>query len=75
MLNGNKHFSYEALRGTELRGKPFGILGAGRVGRQFVPIARAFGMDVIAREIAPALLQGRPARERNTRSIRYPSLG
>ena len=52
-LNGNKRFSYEALRGTELHGKTFGILGAGRVGTKTVPIARAFGMEVIAHDIAP----------------------
>ena len=52
-LNGNKRFSYEALRGTELHGKTFGILGAGRVGMKTIPIARAFGMEVIAHDIEP----------------------
>ena len=52
-LNGHQRFSYEALRGTELHGKTFGILGAGRVGMKTVPIARAFGMEVLAHDIAP----------------------
>lgn len=52
-LNGDKRFSYETLRGVELHGKTFGILGAGRVGMNTVPIARAFGMEVIANDIAP----------------------
>jgi len=52
-LNGDKRFSYEALRGVELHGKTFGILGAGRVGMRTVPIARAFGMEVIAHDITP----------------------
>jgi D-lactate dehydrogenase len=52
-LNGQTRFSYERLRGTELRGKTFGILGAGRVGMKTIPVARAFGMEVIAHDIAP----------------------
>lgn len=52
-LNGDKLFSYEKLRGVELHGKTFGILGTGRVGMQTVPIARAFGMKVLAHDIAP----------------------
>lgn len=52
-LNGKTRFSYEALRCTELQGKTFGILGAGRVGRCTAPIARAFGMKVLAHDLAP----------------------
>ena len=52
-MNGGNWFSYEALRGTELHGKTFGILGTGRIGLRTVPIARAFGMKVIAHDIAP----------------------
>lgn len=52
-LNGDARFSYESLRGTELHGKTFGILGAGRVGLRTVPIARAFGMRVLAHDLAP----------------------
>ena len=46
-------FSYEGLRGVELRGKTFGIIGAGRIGLHTIPIARAFGMKVLAHDIAP----------------------
>jgi D-lactate dehydrogenase len=46
--NRNGEFSYETIRGTELRGKTLGIIGAGRVGRAMVPIAHGFGMEVIA---------------------------
>ncbi len=52
-LTGYQRFSYEALRGMELHGKTFGIFGAGRIGIKTVPIARAFGMDVIAHDIEP----------------------
>ena len=52
-LEGDSRFSYEALRGFELRSKTFGIFGAGRIGLQTVPIARSFGMNVIACDIRP----------------------
>jgi D-lactate dehydrogenase len=52
-LNGSRCFSYECLRGLELHGKTFGILGAGRIGVRTIPIARAFGMEVIAHDINP----------------------
>lgn len=52
-FDGRKCFSYGALRGVELHGKTFGILGTGCVGIKTVPIARAFGMEVIAHDIAP----------------------
>jgi phosphoglycerate dehydrogenase-like enzyme len=34
--------------GPELAGRTLGIVGLGRIGRQMVPVARAFGMEVIA---------------------------
>jgi D-lactate dehydrogenase len=52
-LKGDSRFSYEALRGFELRSKTFGIIGAGRIGLHTVPIARSFGMKVIAYDIRP----------------------
>ena len=52
-LNDDSHFSYEALRGFELRSKTFGIIGAGRIGLRTIPIARSFGMNVIACDIRP----------------------
>jgi D-lactate dehydrogenase len=53
-LKGDSHFSYEALRGFELRDKTFGIIGAGRIGLRTIPIARSFGMNVIACDIRPS---------------------
>ena len=52
-LEDDSRFSYEALRGFELRSKTFGILGAGRIGLHTVPMARSFGMNVIAYDIRP----------------------
>ena len=46
--------SYAAARATELRGKTLGVLGAGRVGRHVIAVARAFGMRVLAYDVRPA---------------------
>jgi D-lactate dehydrogenase len=54
-LERDSRFSYEALRGFELRSKTFGIIGTGRIGVRTVPIARSFGMNVIAYDIRPRL--------------------
>jgi D-lactate dehydrogenase len=51
--SGHSHFSYETIRGVELKGKTLGLIGVGRIGRQVVPIARAFGMEVIAHDPQP----------------------
>jgi D-lactate dehydrogenase len=52
-LSDKSRFSYEALRGFELRSKTFGIIGTGRIGLRTVPIARSFGMNVIAYDVRP----------------------
>jgi D-lactate dehydrogenase len=44
-------FSFEALRGFELKNKTIGIVGAGRIGLHVIRIAKAFGMSVIANDI------------------------
>src|SRR5439155_2062946 len=41
-------FSYESLRSIELHGKTFGTFGAGRIGRQTLRLAKAFGMELLA---------------------------
>jgi D-lactate dehydrogenase len=46
-------FSYEALRGFQLRGKTLGVIGTGRVGMRVLHLARGFGMKRIACDIAP----------------------
>jgi len=40
-------FSYEALRGIELNGKTLGVVGTGRIGRQVLRLAKAFGMETL----------------------------
>jgi D-lactate dehydrogenase len=67
-LAGDSRFSYEALRGFELRSKTFGIVGTGRIGLRTVPMARSFGMNVIGYDIRP-----RPDRAEEL-GFRYVSL-
>ena len=47
----SKHFSYQALRGFDLMGKTFGIIGTGRIGLHAVRIARGFQMEVLAYDV------------------------
>ncbi len=46
-------FSIHGLRGTDLCGKTFGALGAGRIARHALRIAGGFGMERIAFDVAP----------------------
>ncbi|MGW5364910.1 D-2-hydroxyacid dehydrogenase family protein [Actinopolymorpha pittospori] len=39
---------WQSTVGTDLAGTTLGLLGLGRLGRAMVPVARAFGMDVLA---------------------------
>jgi D-lactate dehydrogenase len=47
-------FSFESLRGFELKNKTIGIVGAGRIGLHVIRIANAFGMSVLANDIKRA---------------------
>jgi D-3-phosphoglycerate dehydrogenase len=42
------NWSREALTGTELQGKTYGVVGLGRIGGRVAALARAFGMRVVA---------------------------
>jgi D-lactate dehydrogenase len=44
-------FSYQALRGFDLMGRTFGIVGTGHIGLHAARIARGFQMEVIAYDI------------------------
>lgn len=48
--NKRAKFSYERLRGFDLKDKTLGIVGTGRIGLRVAHIALAFGMKVIAYE-------------------------
>lgn len=49
--NQQPHFSYESLRGFELKGKTLGIIGSGRIGLHAIRIARGFEMNVLAYDV------------------------
>lgn len=44
-------FSLEGLRGTDLKDKTIGIVGAGRIGLHVVRIAKGFGMNVLVYDV------------------------
>lgn len=46
-------FSPEGLKGFDLFGKTFGIIGTGRIGKHAAKIAKGFGMNVIAYDVYP----------------------
>lgn len=46
-------FSVEGLRGVDLKGKTLGVIGTGKIGKNVVQIARAFGMEVLACDVSP----------------------
>lgn len=46
-------FSPKGLQGFDLQGKTMGIVGTGSIGRDAIRIAKGFGMDVLAFDVAP----------------------
>jgi D-lactate dehydrogenase len=46
-------FSPKGLQGFDLQGKTMGIVGTGDIGRETIRIAKGFGMDVLAFDVAP----------------------
>lgn len=55
--------AYESMRAFELRGKTLGVVGAGRIGRHVIRMARAFGMNVLAYDTRAATGQATPLGE------------
>ena len=47
------NFSLDGLVGYELRGKTVGVIGAGKIGKEFIKICQGFGMNVIAYDKFP----------------------
>lgn len=50
---GMRQGKWNRLTGILWQGKTLGILGCGRIGKQVAEIAKAFGMRVLAHDIAP----------------------
>ncbi len=46
-------FRLDGLRGVDLHGKTFGIIGTGRIGQHAIRMARGFGMNVVAFDAKP----------------------
>lgn len=46
-------FSLQGLQGFDLSGRTLGVVGTGGIGRHVAVIAQAFGMEVIASDVAP----------------------
>lgn len=46
-------FDQADLRGFDLFGKTIGVIGTGRIGQCVIRIARGFGMNVVAHDVAP----------------------
>nr|WP_313472875.1 NAD(P)-dependent oxidoreductase [Brevundimonas sp.] len=46
-------FHVEGLRGFDLEGRTLGVVGAGRIGRRVIRIARVFGMTALAADPHP----------------------
>ncbi len=45
-------FSFEGLQGFDLQGKTLGVVGTGHIGVHVIRIARGFGMNVVAYDVA-----------------------
>ena len=48
-----RSFSFDGLRGIDLKGKTIGIIGTGRIGKEAIGIAKGFGMNVLAYDLFP----------------------
>ncbi|MEI6349648.1 MAG: NAD(P)-dependent oxidoreductase [Verrucomicrobiota bacterium] len=45
--------THRSVRGMQLKGKTFGVVGAGRVGIHVLRLAKAFGMNAVAYDLRP----------------------
>ncbi len=48
------NFSLAGLTGFDLKGKTIGVIGTGKIGREFIDICKGFKMKVLAYDIYPA---------------------
>jgi len=67
-IKETESFDLKNLRGEELYGKTLGVIGTGRIGKEVIKLAKAFGMNILAYDIFP---DENFAKEQN---IKYVSL-
>lgn len=62
---------WQRVQGQDLRGKTLGVVGTGRVGREVVTRAQAFGMAIVAHDLYPDAAW---AASRGVRYVALPAL-
>jgi D-lactate dehydrogenase len=52
-IKENESFDLKNLRGEELYEKTLGVIGTGRIGKEVIKLAKAFGMNILAYDTFP----------------------
>jgi D-lactate dehydrogenase len=52
-IKETESFDLKNLRGEELYGKTLGVIGTGRIGKEVIKLAKAFGMNILAYDVYP----------------------
>jgi D-lactate dehydrogenase len=52
-IKEGESFDLSNLRGEELDGKTLGVIGTGKIGKQVIKLAKAFGMNILAYDAYP----------------------
>ncbi|GBD34809.1 Phenyllactate dehydrogenase [bacterium HR35] len=52
-IKETESFDLKNLRGEELDGKILGVIGTGKIGKQVIKLAKAFGMEILAYDAYP----------------------
>ena len=52
-IKETESFDLKNLRGEELYGKTLGVVGTGKIGKEVIKLAKAFGMNILAYDLYP----------------------
>lgn len=52
-IKETERFSFDGLRGIDLKNRTIGIIGTGRIGKEMVKISHGFGMKILAFDLSP----------------------
>jgi D-lactate dehydrogenase len=52
-IKETESFDLKNLRGEELYGKTLGVIGTGKIGKEVIKLAKAFGMNILAYDAFP----------------------